>query len=133
MRETAKAPLRRGEVVVFRHPGDPERGVVKRVVGVAGDLVRVRRGGGAEGGVMGGVLGLGVGGGILGGGGGGWLGGEREREREREKLVEVPQGHLWVEGDEGFHSRDSNHYGPVSCLLSCCLCLSAFFPGLCTC
>jgi inner membrane protease subunit 2 len=27
--------------------------------------------------------------------------------------VQVPRGHAWVEGDEPFHSRDSNYYGPV--------------------
>lgn len=30
-----------------------------------------------------------------------------------EAHVRVPRGHCWVEGDELFHSRDSNHYGPV--------------------
>ena len=28
-------------------------------------------------------------------------------------LVTVPPGHVWVEGDEQFHSLDSNMYGPV--------------------
>jgi len=28
--------------------------------------------------------------------------------------VRIPQGHAWVEGDEPFHSRDSNKFGPVS-------------------
>ncbi|KAF8453961.1 peptidase S24/S26A/S26B/S26C, partial [Terfezia claveryi] len=68
-------PLCRGEVIVFRLPSDPEKGVVKRVVGVEGDLVRLRR--------------------------------------NARGVVEVPKGHLWVEGDEGFHSRDSNDYGPI--------------------
>ena len=31
-----------------------------------------------------------------------------------ERNVVVPQNHVWVEGDEAFHSRDSNTYGPVS-------------------
>ena len=31
-----------------------------------------------------------------------------------ERNVIVPQNHVWVEGDEAFHSRDSNTYGPVS-------------------
>ena len=30
-----------------------------------------------------------------------------------ERNVIVPANHIWVEGDEAFHSRDSNHYGPV--------------------
>ncbi|MBW0494096.1 hypothetical protein O181_033811 [Austropuccinia psidii MF-1] len=29
------------------------------------------------------------------------------------KLVKIPSGHCWVEGDDGFHSRDSNTYGPI--------------------
>lgn len=29
-------------------------------------------------------------------------------------LVNVPKGHCWVEGDEAFHSRDSNSFGTVS-------------------
>lgn len=30
------------------------------------------------------------------------------------RAIEVPKGHIWVEGDEGFHSGDSNDFGPVS-------------------
>ena len=25
----------------------------------------------------------------------------------------VPKGHVWIEGDNYFHSRDSNTFGPV--------------------
>lgn len=32
---------------------------------------------------------------------------------EDSKVVTVPQGHVWVEGDEQFHSTDSNSYGPT--------------------
>jgi mitochondrial inner membrane protease subunit 2 len=35
------------------------------------------------------------------------------RPKYPERNVVVPHNHLWVEGDEGFHSRDSNSYGPV--------------------
>ncbi|KAJ2769073.1 hypothetical protein IWQ57_003263 [Coemansia nantahalensis] len=28
-------------------------------------------------------------------------------------LVRVPKGHCWIEGDESFHSSDSNSFGPV--------------------
>ncbi|KAF9075960.1 LexA/Signal peptidase [Rhodocollybia butyracea] len=34
-----------------------------------------------------------------------------------EPEVVVPQGHAWVEGDEPFHSDDSNRFGPVSLAL----------------
>ncbi|KAK3813219.1 MAG: peptidase S24/S26A/S26B/S26C [Benniella sp.] len=30
-----------------------------------------------------------------------------------EAHVRVPRGHCWVEGDEMFHSKDSNNFGPV--------------------
>ncbi|KAG0067712.1 hypothetical protein BGZ92_005072 [Podila epicladia] len=30
-----------------------------------------------------------------------------------EAHIRVPKGHCWIEGDEMFHSTDSNHYGPV--------------------
>ena len=76
--------VKRGDVVVFRLPMDPERGVVKRVVAVEGDLVLPRRRAAAD------------------------------ASSSSSSLVEVPQGHIWVEGDEGFHSRDSNDYGPVT-------------------
>ena len=29
------------------------------------------------------------------------------------KTAVVPMGHVWVEGDDGVHSIDSNTYGPV--------------------
>ncbi|BFZ55345.1 hypothetical protein PYCC9005_002385 [Savitreella phatthalungensis] len=35
------------------------------------------------------------------------------RAPEAGHVVTVPQGHVWVEGDERFHSTDSNTYGPV--------------------
>lgn len=37
-------PLKRGDVVVFRHGSDPERNYVKRLVGLPGDRVEVRDG-----------------------------------------------------------------------------------------
>lgn len=30
-----------------------------------------------------------------------------------ESTVRVPQGSCWIEGDERYHSRDSNTFGPV--------------------
>ncbi|KAF8296928.1 LexA/Signal peptidase [Clavulina sp. PMI_390] len=29
-------------------------------------------------------------------------------------VVTIPEGHVWVEGDEPFHTLDSNSFGPVS-------------------
>ncbi|KAI7906720.1 mitochondrial inner membrane protease subunit [Cokeromyces recurvatus] len=33
--------------------------------------------------------------------------------RNKNEWVSIPEGHVWVEGDEAFHSRDSNSFGPV--------------------
>lgn len=30
------------------------------------------------------------------------------------RVYTIPEGHVWVEGDEQFHSSDSNEYGPVA-------------------
>lgn len=37
-------PVERGDVVVFRYPRDPSKSYIKRVIGVAGDVVRIDRG-----------------------------------------------------------------------------------------
>lgn len=40
----ALAPARRGDVIVFHHPRDPDQEWVKRVVGLPGDVVEIREG-----------------------------------------------------------------------------------------
>ncbi|RPA85942.1 LexA/Signal peptidase [Ascobolus immersus RN42] len=65
----------RGEIISFISPLDPERVLVKRVVGVEGDLLL---------------------------------------EGRRGRVVEVPKGYVWVEGDGRRWSRDSREFGPVS-------------------
>ena len=37
-------PISRGDIVVFRYPRDPSKSYIKRVIGVAGDRVRIDRG-----------------------------------------------------------------------------------------
>jgi signal peptidase I len=37
-------PIQRGDIVVFRYPLDPEKSFIKRVVGLAGDDVRIAEG-----------------------------------------------------------------------------------------
>ena len=37
-------PIQRGDIVVFRYPRDPQKSFIKRVVGVAGDHVRITDG-----------------------------------------------------------------------------------------
>jgi len=37
-------PIQRGDIVVFRYPRDPSKSYIKRVVGVAGDRIRIENG-----------------------------------------------------------------------------------------
>ena len=37
-------PISRGDIVVFRYPRDPSKSYIKRVIGVAGDHVRIENG-----------------------------------------------------------------------------------------
>lgn len=37
-------PIERGDVVVFRYPQDPSKSYIKRVIGTAGDRVRIEEG-----------------------------------------------------------------------------------------
>ncbi|TGZ84169.1 LexA/Signal peptidase [Ascodesmis nigricans] len=90
--------LRRGQIVVLRSPINPEAAVVKRVIGLEGDVVRVKTGRRL------GWQRTGRGGSLYG------------RALMPGDLIVVPPGHCWVEGD-GEISRDSNDFGAVS--ISC--------------
>ncbi|GAA5922487.1 endopeptidase catalytic subunit [Sporobolomyces koalae] len=37
----------------------------------------------------------------------------KTRDPYPETTLRVPAGHCWIEGDEPYHSRDSNSFGPV--------------------
>lgn len=37
----------------------------------------------------------------------------------KDEAIPVPAGHAWVEGDEAFHSRDSNSFGTVKNDITC--------------
>ena len=37
-------PIQRGDIIVFRYPRDPSKSFIKRVIGVAGDHIRIERG-----------------------------------------------------------------------------------------
>ena len=35
----------------------------------------------------------------------------------RDQEVYIPKGHIWIEGDNKDHSRDSRDFGPISLVL----------------
>jgi signal peptidase I len=88
----ATEPIERDDLVVVADPSDPERWLLKRVVGVAGDFVRVTHEGiqrvprpAPAGAVPPGAL----------------------------EELEVPPGHVFVLSDRPQHTRDSRQFGPV--------------------
>lgn len=108
--------LRRGEIVAFWSPRDPEKMLVKRVIGLEGDYVRHRDAGET----------------VKAGnqqspvaekrmvveGGFGELVSISDGPRGQSDWEQVPQGHVWVEGEHGAEGGrwtwDSNAYGPIS-------------------
>jgi signal peptidase I len=91
-------PIERGDVVVFRYPRDPSKSFIKRVIGLAGDRIRINTGQV-------------------------WVNGKRLNEdyvpRAYEDLrsfseMVVPPGSYFVLGDHRSLSNDSRDFGPVS-------------------
>jgi signal peptidase I len=85
----------RGDVVIFRYPGDPRKNYVKRVVGLPGDTVEIRDG----------ILYV-----------------NHKALDEPYKLlaahgdygpVKVRDGYLFVLGDNRDHSNDSRYWGEL--------------------
>jgi mitochondrial inner membrane protease subunit 1 len=90
--------VRIGDLVVFRSPIFPAGQSCKRVIGMPGDYV-----------VTDPDLSHTVGGAEI-------AGQEELREglgREEPRMVQVPEGHVWVAGDNLSYSRDSRFHGPV--------------------
>ncbi|KAK5112227.1 hypothetical protein LTR62_004388 [Meristemomyces frigidus] len=89
--------LNRGDIVLFHSPNDPEKVAVKRVIATEGDSIILdarrrptRQRDGAE------------------------LPETRAWDSMMGRVVMVPEGHIWVEGDNWRNSGDSNRYGPIS-------------------
>ena len=90
--------VRRGDVIVFKFPEEPETDYIKRVIGLPGDKLEIRRG-------------------IV------YINGERlddpyvkEAYRMADSVPEltVPEGRYWVMGDHRDRSSDSRVWGFVS-------------------
>lgn len=91
-------PISRGDVIVFRYPRDPSTSYIKRVIGVAGDRIRI-------------VAGL------------VYVNGEPLAEdyvpqqyvdwQSKPEIV-VPPGSFFMMGDHRNMSRDSREFGPVA-------------------
>ena len=90
--------IERGDLVVFWFPGDPSKSYIKRVIGLPGDVVEIRKG----------VV---------------YVNGERldepyvppeYRDRQSRPPVRVPPDHYYVMGDHRTSSNDSRNWGPVA-------------------
>jgi signal peptidase I len=90
-------PIQRGDIVVFRYPRDPQKSFIKRVIGLAGDHVRI-----ADGRVF-------VNGKLL---EEDYVPGAYEDGRSYPEVV-VPPDSYFVLGDHRSLSNDSRDFGPV--------------------
>src|SRR5271154_1191027 len=90
-------PLERGDIVGFRYPRDPSKSFIKRVIGLAGDRIRINAGQV-------------------------WVNGKRLEEDYVPRAYEdlrsysetvVPPGSYFVLGDHRSLSNDSRDFGPV--------------------
>ena len=102
--------IRLGDVIIFDSPIFPRGSACKRVVGMPGDYIL--RDEAQSPNVAGAVV-----------YGGGRRGGQSDDNNNKAKkqddyraeplMVQVPEGHVWVAGDNLPYSRDSRFYGPV--------------------
>lgn len=93
--------IKHGDVISFTHPLVPGIGAVKRVIGLPGDFVVTNweqdpqmQGlyEGSEASVVDGDEGPG---------------------HQQKRMIQIPDGHCWVLGDNLAESRDSRTYGPL--------------------
>ena len=87
-----------GNIIVFRSPNFPERQSCKRIIGMPGDYVL--RDPDCSSTVGGGPIPASD-------------QDEADEGREEPVMVQVPEGHVWVSGDNLPYSRDSRFHGPV--------------------
>ena len=103
----AQRPVLRGDVIVFKYPGDPGTDYIKRVIGMPGDIIEVRnkavwRNGQAlvephavhRTGIV-------------------HARGEPDGPRDNAGPITVPPGEYFVMGDNRDYSRDSREFGTI--------------------
>jgi signal peptidase I len=105
--------VERGDVVVFRYPGDPTKNYIKRIVGVPGDRVEIFQGA---------VL---VNGKRL---AEPYVPAEFRDERSMGEVV-VPRGEYFVLGDHRNLSSDSRDFGVVERQAICGKAVFAYWPA----
>lgn len=81
-----------GDIVLFTHPIKPQENGAKRIVGMPGDYVCVVSPGKTDDDVEDGDI---------------------VKSEVREEMIQVPEGHCWVIGDNMEWSRDSRLFGPL--------------------
>jgi len=91
-------PIQRGDIVVFRYPRDPSKSYIKRVIGVAGDRIRIENG---QVYVNGDALDE------------DYVPSEYADARSYPEVV-VPRSSYFVLGDHRTMSNDSRDFGPVN-------------------
>jgi signal peptidase I len=91
-------PIERGDIVVFRYPYDPSKSYIKRVIGMAGDRIRID---GGQVYVNGGALDE------------SYVPAEYSDARTFPEVV-VPANSYYVLGDHRSMSDDSRNFGPVN-------------------
>ncbi|KIV93459.1 signal peptidase I [Exophiala mesophila] len=92
--------IRLGDVIIFDSPIFPRGSACKRVVGMPGDYILRDEAQSPN-----------VAGAVVYGGGSGQN--DKKDNRAEPLMVQVPEGHVWVAGDNLPYSRDSRFYGPV--------------------
>jgi len=79
--------LQPGDVVIATSVQNPRQTVCKRILGLGGDIIQVVQS--MDGPNRNGLM------------------------RVEKTLVEIPKGHVWLQGDNVMNSTDSRQYGPV--------------------
>ena len=83
-----------GDVITYTHPLFPHQRGCKRVIGMPGDFVSVMSAAREDGDLE-------------------KDGGEGDWANVKERVVQVPEGHCWIAGDNLEWSRDSRLFGPL--------------------